>query len=361
MVDAILDRYPEARVVGLAFRGGNGAPPPPWIDRTRLVPVRGRRRHFFAPAYARLIAAQPLDDARLVVSLASTGWSRAAAIPGGVRHVCIATAAVRPFWSHTDAYLDGYPNVVRPLLRGALPLLRAHDRALMRRPDRLVTISRYSARLIESIHGRAADVVYPPVRTAFFTPGAGERRHVLAVARLVAHKRIDVVAEAFRDSDLQLVVAGGGPWLERLRALAPHARFTGYVSDAELRELYRASHAVVCPSVEEFGLVVAEAQACGVPVVSPRAGAAPEVVRDGETGILLDRVDAEATGRAVASLVRRPPAPDACRASALRFTEERFVGSIGEIIHAELALGRPRSADVRSSRADLSPAPRAPR
>ena len=74
------------------------------------------------------------------------------------------------------------------------------------------------------------------------------------MARLVAHKRIDVVVEAFRGLDAELVVVGHGPCLERLRSRAPgNVHFTGVVSDDRLRELYRSAIAFVSPASKSSG------------------------------------------------------------------------------------------------------------
>jgi glycosyltransferase involved in cell wall biosynthesis len=211
----------------------------------------------------------------------------------------------------------------------------------MRRPDRLLTNSRASAADIARVHGREAEVVHPPVNTSFFTPGPGPGRHALAVARAVPHKRLDLLVEAFRDLDEELVVVGHGRELPKLRAAAPaNVRFTGFVPDEQLADLYRDSFALVCPSIEEFGIAMAEAHACGIPVIAPAAGGALEIVDDPATGILLDRVDPATLASAVRAARRRAFDPEACRASAERFSDQRFAAQIERVVDDELRLGR---------------------
>jgi glycosyltransferase involved in cell wall biosynthesis len=187
------------------------------------------------------------------------------------------------------------------------------------------------------------------VATDFFTPASRRRHHALAVARLVPHKRIQLAVEAFRDLDQELVVVGGGPLLEPLRARAPaNVRLIGYVDDERLRELYRSSTVLVCPSIEEFGIAMAEAQAAGTPVIAPRAGGAAEIVGDGTTGILLERVDPGSISDAVRAVASRGFKPNACRVSAERFGERRFL----DALHAVLSEERP-AAGPASGRALL--------
>jgi glycosyltransferase involved in cell wall biosynthesis len=206
----------------------------------------------------------------------------------------------------------------------------------MGRPDRMLTNSLVSAEALERVVGRRAEIVHPPVQTDFFAPSPGPRDHFLAVARVTPQKRVDLLVDAFRGLDERLVVAGGGLWLDRLRGGAPpNVRFAGYVSDAELRRLYRRSHAVVCPSLEDFGIVMVEAHACATPVVAPRAGGALEIVADGATGLLVDRLDAEGIRAAVRAIRRLTFDPGRLRASAERFSATRFASHMDAILAEE--------------------------
>jgi phosphatidylinositol alpha-1,6-mannosyltransferase len=113
--------------------------------------------------------------------------------------------------------------------------------------------------------------------------------------------------------EARLVIAGDGddwPRLER-RALElgvlDRVDFTGFTSEATLRELYRRSAALVLPSRGEgFGLVYLEAMREGRPVVAARASAAEEIVVDGETGLLVEPEDREALIDALAGLLAAP-------------------------------------------------------
>lgn len=343
VVQALADRFPAAAIVANHFTDIMLPDPDatPWAMGARLLPSGRRKRHFLAPLYARRLAAAPVDQARVVLALAAGGWGLAAPIPRGGRLLCYCTGPPPALYGEAHLYLRSEPALLRPLMLAALPALRAYYRRLMRRPDRLVTVSRGSAAAIARVYGREAEVVHPPVRTGFFTPAAVRKRHFLAVARLVPQKQLDELVDAFWGVEETLLIVGRGPWLGRLRARAPsNVRLAGWVDDSTLRELYRSSHALVCPSVEEFGIVMAEAHACGVPVIAPRAGGACEIVDDPATGILLDRLDAGSVAAAVRGVALRAFDPEACRASAERFAEERFVARMEQVIAEELAATR---------------------
>ena len=323
----------EARVAELADGSANGRAPE---EGVRLVGRGGRRRrHFLFPLYARALRSSAPEPARTVLSIGGMGWSSAVRVPAGARHVAYTGGPPRPLYGHTGEYLREYPPLVRPLVRAALPALRSHHRRLLAAPELLAANSRYSARGMERITGRPVTVIYPPVRTEFFTPAERLRRHFLVVSRLRPHKRIDVVIEAFRRTREPLVIAGEGPWRERLeRSAPPNVAFVGHVGDEELRELYRTSRALISASVEEFGLCLAEALACGTPVVAPRAGGSGEIVADDLNGVGRDSVDPDSIVRAVERLDAAPPDPADCRRSAERFSVERFEAELAELIDA---------------------------
>jgi glycosyltransferase involved in cell wall biosynthesis len=127
-------------------------------------------------------------------------------------------------------------------------------------------------------------------------------------------KSPEVIVEAVgvlakRNVPVRLFVAGDGEMLEELKQLssklgvAERIHWLGLVPDP--MSLLQASDLFLLATVgEAFGLVLAESMACGVPVVGSRAGAIPEVVKDGETGLLVNPRDAVALADGIEKLGR---------------------------------------------------------
>jgi glycosyltransferase involved in cell wall biosynthesis len=95
--------------------------------------------------------------------------------------------------------------------------------------------------------------------------------------------------------EARLVIVGSGPLRHRLeqRASAPGGSgrvvFTGYVPECDKVDYYRLADVLLFPSaLEGFGFTVAEAMACGLPVVASNRGSLPELVVDGQGGFLAD-------------------------------------------------------------------------
>lgn len=98
--------------------------------------------------------------------------------------------------------------------------------------------------------------------------------------------------------------------------LGAHVTFLGFREDVP-RWLQGADLVIHAPRMEAFGLAVIQAMACGVPVIATAVGGIPEMVVDGETGLLVPSGDLEALGSAIASLARDPARREAAGAGAL--------------------------------------------
>jgi glycosyltransferase involved in cell wall biosynthesis len=161
------------------------------------------------------------------------------------------------------------------------------------------------------------------------SPGAP--RSVLYVGRSDPYKNLTTLVRAFAEArqicpfPVTLTLAGApDPRYPEARELAERlgirdaVRWTGYVSDDDLVALYREADVLAHPSrYEGFGLQVAEAMACGVPVVCSNAGSLPEVA--GDAAILLPPDDAHGFAREIARVLTDPAlAADLARRGRLR-------------------------------------------
>ena len=217
-------------------------------------------------------------------------------------------------------------------------------RRLLRRIGTQVDVVTYLAgytrdRLAAALGPRATTAHLPSgVDTVAFHPDAGgddvrkrldltDRRVVVCVSRLVPRKGQDVLIRALpairrEVPDAALLVVGGGPDMPRLQRLAveqgvaDHVRFTGTVPWEELPAHYAAGDVFAMPcrsrrgglEVEGLGIVFLEAAATGLPVVAGDSGGAPDTVRDGETGHVVDGRDVAAVTRRVTELLADPAA-----------------------------------------------------
>ncbi len=169
-------------------------------------------------------------------------------------------------------------------------------------------------------------VVRMGVDTERFAPGGGHPRgavpegplRVLTVGRLVPEKGAPVLVQAVAELvasgvPTELTVVGAGPLAGALAAqveaagLGAHVRFLGAVGQEDLPDLYRAADAFCLPSFAEgLPVVLMEAMACGLPVVSTTIAGIPELVHDGATGLLVPPGRADLLAQALRRLAADP-------------------------------------------------------
>jgi glycosyltransferase involved in cell wall biosynthesis len=176
-------------------------------------------------------------------------------------------------------------------------------------------------------------------------PGEIEERPALVFAgRLTAQKDLGLAFEALSAvPEAHLSIVGDGPdrpRLERLRdelALGDRVRFLGSRSRADALGLMRAADIVILSSAwENFPHGVVEALAVGTPVVATRVGGVPEVVVDGENGLLVEHGDAAGFGAALRKLLDDEPLrrrlADRAAASVARYSADEIYGRLEAIL-----------------------------
>lgn len=210
------------------------------------------------------------------------------------------------------------------------------ERRVVQHCDLIVTVSQFARqRLISElgappervqvIYNGVSEVYRPLPRNAGLAArwGVEDQRVLLYLGSLKARKNLSVLLRALRlvlqeRDDVRLLLVGRGESEKTLRqqtlelGLEEAVHFVGFVPEAEKVAWYNLADIFMLPSrLEGFGLVAAEAMACGRPVVASRAGALPEVVADGETGMLCDPDDPADFAQAILRLLENPPLAEA--------------------------------------------------
>ncbi|BCX80688.1 alpha-maltose-1-phosphate synthase [Methylomarinovum caldicuralii] len=221
-------------------------------------------------------------------------WLHPRFLPQGLPIVSTLHACV-----HDDA-LNRYKSRLQSLYHRYW--IRPIEAATLRRATRVVAVSRYTAGMAEKAFDVSGiRVIYNGIDCSRFTPI--ERDHpqhpfrLLYVGNWSRRKGVDLLApimEALGDG-FELAYTADREGAHERYALPPNCRNLGRLSGESLVTAYQQADALLFPSrLEGFGLVAAEAMACGLPVIAANTSSLPEVVEHEQTGLLCpaDAIDA---------------------------------------------------------------------
>ncbi|AYF75570.1 glycosyltransferase family 1 protein [Nocardia yunnanensis] len=259
-----------------------------------------------------------------------------------------------------------------------LPAARQALRVIGDHTDVVTYVSKYTRRRFASAFGAQSALEYlpPAVDSETFRPdpaaraelraryGLGERPTILCLSRLVPRKGQDMLITALpeikkRIDGAVLVIAGSGPYEQKLRAFAQamglqdDVVFTGRVPSKELAAHHTLADVFAMPcrtrgfglDVEGLGIVFLEASASGVPVVAGDSGGAPETVREGETGRVVGGRDITALTDAIVDILSDRDRAAAMGAAGRAWVQQQWRWDLMGTRLQELLAG-PRSARV---------------
>jgi len=206
----------------------------------------------------------------------------------------------------------------------------------------VVCVSRFQMDAIRSrwkIPREKIRMIYNGIDTDAFHPSsdgrAEQEKRLLFVGGSNPRKGIDLVIEAFahvhrRHPQVSLDLLGGWDWRaqkgEAVRlGISTRIHFHPYVPHEDMPAYYRRAYAFLAPTrAESFGIASAEAMACGIPIVSTRTGAVPELIDDGVHGILVPANDTRALAEAILELLNDPRRADEMGQAGRRRAQRNF-------------------------------------
>ncbi|TPG07631.1 glycosyltransferase [Curtobacterium flaccumfaciens] len=345
VLDAMADEYPDADLFGL-WNDAPGRYPGRRVIESALAPTPLRGRKALAVPFLPALWSHGLRDLGPYdwALVSSHLFAHQARVPGvdPERQFTYVHTPARYLW---NPELDARGSSVAARVAG--PALRAVDRRRGGALRHVAANSRFVQQRIRASWDVDAVVIHPPVGVERLTAvddwaqvlDDRERAlleslpagFLLGASRFVPYKRLDVVIEAGRASARPVVLAGDGPDLERLRALAADSdvdvRIVVRPSDALLAALLQRAAVYVFPPVEDFGIMPVEAMALGTPVVVNAVGGACDSVEPGRSGVVLHDF-APSTIRSAVEAAAGLDGAD-CRARADTFSTTRFRREIG--------------------------------
>ncbi len=284
-----------------------------------------------------------LTEYDLVVSV-SAGSAKGVITTMEQLHFCLLLTPPRTYWdkerSFRSSRLSFLINILTPFFGN---FYRIWDYSAAQRIDHIIAISQFIQTKIKHRYGLESDVVYPGIIDFWFressnslpdiVPKDFKKEYFLVVSRLYDYKRIDWAIKACKEKQKKLIVVGDGPdhaYLKKIAKGSKNILFLGYVSEENLRTIYRNAKALIFPGIEDFGLVPVEAMACGCPVLAYDYGGVTETVIEGKTGSFFSTM--EDLGKMLENFDENSFDKEEIKNRAKDFTEGKFLEDFSKIV-----------------------------
>lgn len=248
-------------------------------------------------------------------------------------HICYMHNPIRPAWELYHQFLShqGNANGLKGFFtRIIFHYLRLWDVTTANRVDSFIANSKFTAKRIKKIYGKESVVIYPPVNVDGFPLEKVKDNYYVTASRLVYHKRVDIIVDAFKAMpDKKLIVIGDGPELRKLKKHSSvNISFLGYQPQSILVQHLQKAKAFIFAANEDFGIAPIEAMACGTPVLAYKKGGSAETVVDMQTGLFFSHQTYADVCRCVETFESTTFTFDAAKISlyAQKFSKQRFEG-----------------------------------
>jgi len=313
----------------------------PWAKDLKIktsflerIPFARRHHEFFALFMPFAFEQFDFNKFDYVISLTSEG-AKGIVTNSRTKHICICLTPTRYLWSGYDLYFKN--KLFRVITKPLVWYLRRWDVAAASRPDTMLAISQTVKNRIKKYYQRDSEIVYPPLLLKGSKGNDKKRRkgYYLVVSRLsqfTPHKRVELAIRAANRLKLPMKVIGEGDAGYFKSIAGESVEIVGKVDDAALSEYYTSAKALIFPGIEDFGLVMVEAQKYGKPVLAFRDGGATEIVIEGKTGEFFDKPTVSSLVNALKKFNNKRYNTDACIKNADRFSKSEFIKGINRYV-----------------------------
>lgn len=307
------------------------------------LPFSKSKYRNYLPLFPLAIEQHDLREYDVVIS-SSHAVAKGVLTHANQMHISYVHTPIRYAWDLYHQYLreSGLDVGLKGMLaKYFLHKIRLWDLSTAHRVDYYIANSYYIARRIKKVYGRESTVIYPPVDVERFTLHERKEEFYFTASRMVPYKKIDLIVEAFSQTNKKLVVIGTGPDMNKIKAKAgANIDILGFQSDEVLLDYMQRAKAFVFAAEEDFGILPVEAQACGTPVICLAKGGAKETVINEVTGIHFEEQTVDSLIDAIDRFnnIYTSFVPANIRAHSLKFSKERFEQEIETFVNEKYTI-----------------------
>lgn len=235
-------------------------------------------------------------------------------------------------WEEQNLYFTG----IKKIFKFIIPYLQKFDLDASKKPNFIISNSKFVQSWVKRTYDRNSIVIYPPVDVDSFKLETKKESYYVSVGRLEPYKRFDIIVKAFNElEDKKLIIIGDGSQRRYLQSISKsNIEFVGFLDKEVVSDYVGKSKAFVFVAEEDFGIAPVEAQACGTPVICLGKGGAKETIVDMQTGVHFAEQNMDDLLNAIKKFESNADKfdPVIIRQNALRFSKERFEKEIKEYV-----------------------------
>lgn len=215
------------------------------------------------------------------------------------KHISFILTPMRLLWlSEADTFWANKIPFVKYFYQRALTSQRLWDKTAAARPDKLISISQEVQSRVKHFWGRDSEIIHPPVDVDYYRPKEKQTHqdYYVTHARLVRHKRIDLIIKACEALNKKLIIIGDGPLHAELSELVSKKElitFAGFLPDDDKRFLLQHAKGYIFAANEDFGMSPVEAIASNIPVLAYNKGGVRETIQENINGLFFDEQTVE--------------------------------------------------------------------
>lgn len=341
VVEAILEIFPNANIYTLVYdeKKMGHIFPKEKVKTTFIqkIPKATKLYTKFLPLMPKAFEELNLTGYDLVIS-SSSCCAKGVITSPSTTHISYVHSPMRYAWDLYYDYRDKSGKLTKIFMSLFMTRIRKWDVTSSVRVDKVLANSNYIAKRINKYWGKDAEVVYPPVDIDRLGPnGKNPEDFYVVFSRFVPYKRIDLAVKACTELGKKLIVIGDGEQREYLKSIAGDTvKFTGRLSDDEVKDYLQRCKAMIFSAEEDFGIVPLEVQACGRPVIAYGKGGALETVIEEVTGTFFKKQEVESVKKQILKFEGMTLNTKDIVKHAQSFSKERFKKEIRDVVIGEL-------------------------
>ena len=304
-----------------------------WLDKIPLA-----KHQWLLGQMPTAVEMMDLDEFDIVLSSCHS-VSKGVITKPNTLHISYCHTPMRYAWESWDfeTRLKKFPNILHPMIRRQIKKIRNWDYCAAQRVDKYIANSSHIGSQIKKHYKRDSNVIYPPVHCEKFKPVKNPTEdYYFSIGRLIPYKKFDLLVETFNKLGLPLKIAGTGPELSKLKAMAEdNVEILGYVDDKKLIDLYANCKAFLFPQMEDAGIVPLEAMACGRPVIALNRGGSLDVMIENKTGVFFEEQTVQSLSDAIKKFEKMTFNSSFIRKHAEKYDVEIFKRKISDFVEKE--------------------------